>query len=179
MFYKHTQKDRPSLLDLNQARLQLTLEIPIGRDPGTGRKGEPMRQTLLLSARDSSPGPFSTRRPCPAQEDFPHDRHSLFFSDCSVCHGGITAGAPADPYPEFSFCAACHDGTTAPSIRWEQPEPRASNLSFDHTRHDFGCSTCHLPEGEEDLTQLGFPKPELCLGCHAPQAKSHLEAEQC
>ncbi len=34
MFYKHTHDDRPSLLDLNQARLNLSLEVPIGRDPG-------------------------------------------------------------------------------------------------------------------------------------------------
>ena len=34
MVYKHTHDDRPSLLDLNQTRLNLTLEVPIGRDPG-------------------------------------------------------------------------------------------------------------------------------------------------
>lgn len=39
MLYKHTQTDRPSLLDLNQARLQLTLEVPIGRDPGLPGRG--------------------------------------------------------------------------------------------------------------------------------------------
>jgi hypothetical protein len=110
---------------------------------------------------------------------FPHDRHSSFFSDCAVCHGGITTGAPEGPYPEFSFCAACHDGSTAPSINWEPPEPRASNLKFDHTRHEFGCGFCHLPGGEEDLTQLLIPEPATCLGCHAPEVQNHLEAEQC
>ncbi|MCJ7630512.1 MAG: hypothetical protein MUO50_19230 [Longimicrobiales bacterium] len=138
-----------------------------------------MRQTLLLIALGVVSGSLLSPVALSAQEGFPHDRHSLFFSDCSVCHGGITAGAPADPYPEFSFCAACHDGSTAPSISWERPEPRASNLGFDHTRHDFGCSICHLPGGEEDLSQLGFPQPETCLGCHAPDVKNHLEAEQC
>lgn len=34
MLYKHTQNDRPSLLDLNQARMNLSVEVPIGRDPG-------------------------------------------------------------------------------------------------------------------------------------------------
>ncbi len=39
MLYKHTQTDRPSLLDLNQTRMQLTLEIPIGKDPGLAGRG--------------------------------------------------------------------------------------------------------------------------------------------
>lgn len=39
MFYKHVQHDRPNLLDLNQARLNLSLEIPIGKDPGMAERG--------------------------------------------------------------------------------------------------------------------------------------------
>jgi hypothetical protein len=39
MFYKHVQNDRPSALDLNQARFHLNLEIPIGRDPGQSEGG--------------------------------------------------------------------------------------------------------------------------------------------
>lgn len=39
MFYKHEQKDRPSLLDLNQARLNFSLEIPVGKDPGMAGRG--------------------------------------------------------------------------------------------------------------------------------------------
>ena len=39
MFYKHTQNDRPSLLDLNQARVNVSLEVPIGRDPGLAGGG--------------------------------------------------------------------------------------------------------------------------------------------
>jgi hypothetical protein len=39
MLYKHTTTDRPSILDLNQTRMQLTVEVPIGGDPGlTGRR---------------------------------------------------------------------------------------------------------------------------------------------
>ncbi len=34
MYYQHDQIDRPSLLDLNQLRMNLSLEIPIGGDPG-------------------------------------------------------------------------------------------------------------------------------------------------
>lgn len=39
MYYKHIQNDRPSFLDLNQARLHLSLEIPIGKDPGMNGRG--------------------------------------------------------------------------------------------------------------------------------------------
>ena len=39
MLYRHTQQGRPSLLDLNQARMNLTLEIPIGKDPGLAGRG--------------------------------------------------------------------------------------------------------------------------------------------
>jgi hypothetical protein len=39
MFYKHIQNERPSALDLNQARLHLNLEIPIGKDPGLSGGG--------------------------------------------------------------------------------------------------------------------------------------------
>lgn len=40
MFYKHEQSDRPRILDLNQARLNLILEVPIGGDPGMKRGGD-------------------------------------------------------------------------------------------------------------------------------------------
>ncbi len=39
MFYKHQQLDRPGRLDLNQARLNLILEIPFGKDPGLMGRG--------------------------------------------------------------------------------------------------------------------------------------------
>jgi hypothetical protein len=39
MFYKHTTEDRPGILDLNQARLNLSVEIPIGSDPGMAGRG--------------------------------------------------------------------------------------------------------------------------------------------
>ena len=54
--------------------------------------------------------------PTGAQEPaFPHERHSTFFADCSVCHGGISSGDPGEIFPEASFCSACHDGNTAPA----------------------------------------------------------------
>lgn len=114
-----------------------------------------------------------------AQSQFPHDRHSLFFADCSVCHGGLSGGAEASPFPEASFCSACHDGATAPSIDWQPQERRSSNLNFDHARHELDCSFCHLPSGVEDLTQLQMPAPATCLGCHDPQAQEHLASDQC
>jgi len=40
MFYKHDPSDQPRILDLNQARLNLILEIPIGTDPGMVRGGD-------------------------------------------------------------------------------------------------------------------------------------------
>lgn len=39
MFYKHQQEERPRVLDLNQTRIHLSLEIPIGRDPGMAGRG--------------------------------------------------------------------------------------------------------------------------------------------
>jgi hypothetical protein len=39
MFYKHTADERPTILDLNQARLHLSVELPLGSDPGlSGRR---------------------------------------------------------------------------------------------------------------------------------------------
>ncbi len=40
MFYKHQQSDQPQIMDLNQARLNFILEIPIGGDPGMQRGGD-------------------------------------------------------------------------------------------------------------------------------------------
>lgn len=34
MYYRHTTEDRPTILDLNQARIHLSVEVPIGSDPG-------------------------------------------------------------------------------------------------------------------------------------------------
>jgi hypothetical protein len=40
MLYKHQESDQPRILDLNQARLNFILEIPIGSDPGMARGGD-------------------------------------------------------------------------------------------------------------------------------------------
>lgn len=40
MFYKHDPQDQgPGMLDLNQARLNLSVEIPFGQDPGLSERG--------------------------------------------------------------------------------------------------------------------------------------------
>jgi hypothetical protein len=41
MFYRHTADDRPMILDMNQARLHLTITIPIGSDPGLNERRAP------------------------------------------------------------------------------------------------------------------------------------------
>lgn len=113
-----------------------------------------------------------------AQDGFPHDRHSLFFPECTACHGGIMEAGLTAAYPDLSTCTACHNGTSAPVISWKAPEARTSSLAFPHSSHDFGCQTCHLPEGPENLAALTLPPPETCLGCHAPET-SHMETEDC
>jgi hypothetical protein len=114
-----------------------------------------------------------------AQQRFPHETHSVFFAECGACHTDLSSGAAEGLYPESSMCTACHDGSTAPEIQWERPEPREGNLDFTHDPHAFECGMCHLPGGPEDLSDLGFPQPAVCLGCHAPEAESHLQVEEC
>ncbi len=113
-----------------------------------------------------------------AQSEFPHEKHALFYPECSACHAGVTTGEWEGVYPELATCTACHDGSTAPQIDWTPPEgPRSSNLAFQHEPHGFGCAMCHVPEGDEDLSGLRFPRPSTCLGCHAPETESHLAPE--
>ena len=137
-----------------------------------------MKRALMLAVSAMALGSFLSATVLEAQEGFPHERHSVFFSECTACHSGITSGTQAEVFPEFSTCAGCHDGNTGPAIEWQAPEPRASSLDFPHQRHDFGCSTCHLPGGAEDLASLALPEPETCFGCHSP-GTSHQQAEQC
>ncbi|MGD2122181.1 MAG: hypothetical protein PVJ76_10580 [Gemmatimonadota bacterium] len=39
MYYRHSTEERPTILDLNQARAHLSVEIPIGSDPGLAGRG--------------------------------------------------------------------------------------------------------------------------------------------
>jgi predicted CXXCH cytochrome family protein len=140
-----------------------------------------MRRALFFANPATVLGAFFWFSAAAAQSEFPHQTHSVFFSECGACHSGVTTGAWEGVYPETSTCTACHDGSTAPNIDWTPPdEPRASNLAFRHDVHAFECATCHVPGGGEDLALLAMPAPAICLGCHAPQAEGHLEAQgQC
>ncbi|MGW8265197.1 MAG: hypothetical protein ACWGSQ_02450 [Longimicrobiales bacterium] len=136
-----------------------------------------MKRALALAGTAAVLGGFLSVSALGAQSEFPHEKHSVFFSECSACHSGVAAGDWASVYPDVTTCAGCHDGTTAPEIGWEPAEsPRPSNLAFRHQAHAFDCATCHLPGGGEDLSQIAIPQPATCLGCHAPQAGGHLEA---
>lgn len=141
-----------------------------------------MKRALVLAGSALILGAVLGASALEAQSEFPHEKHSVFFSDCGACHAGVTSGSWEGVYPEVSTCTACHDGGTAPTIGWAPPDgPRASNLGFKHDPHTvFGCTDCHVPGGGEDLSTMAFPEPATCLGCHAPQAESHLEAlEEC
>jgi predicted CXXCH cytochrome family protein len=113
-----------------------------------------------------------------AQSAFPHEKHSVFFSECSACHTGAEQVAGKQGYPDPSLCAGCHDGATAPAVSWQAPGPRKSNLRFTHAPHPFDCATCHLPEGPENLAAMALPEPEVCVGCHAPGVE-HQQTEDC
>ena len=140
-----------------------------------------MKRGLLLAGSALLMLGFLSVSTASAQSEFPHQTHSVFFSDCGTCHAGVATGDWASVYPQVATCAACHDGSTAPNIGWTTPEsPRASNLGFRHEAHAFDCVMCHIPGGGEDLSLIAIPQPSVCLGCHAPQAPGHLEAQgQC
>ena len=141
-----------------------------------------MKRALKLAAPALILGAFLGASNIEAQSEFPHEKHSIFFSDCTACHAGVSSGSFEGVYPEASFCTACHDGGTAPVIGWTTPEdPRPSNLGFEHAPHTaFDCTNCHIRGESDDLSAITFPRPSLCLGCHAPQAENHMAAvEEC
>lgn len=138
-----------------------------------------MRRALLSAISALILGAFLGAAGLEAQSEFPHETHSVFFPDCGACHAGVTSGVFSEMYPDPSTCTACHDGSTAPPVDWAPAEgPRVSNLTFRHEPHAFDCATCHLPGGTEDLSALTFPDPVTCLGCHAPEAETHLDARE-
>jgi len=137
-----------------------------------------MKRALLLAGSAMILGGILNLSALGAQSEFPHQTHSVFFSDCGTCHTGVVSGDWASTYPQVATCAACHDGNTAPNIGWTTPAgPRASNLGFRHEAHAFDCAMCHIPGGGDDLSLIAIPQPATCLGCHAPTAESHLEAK--
>jgi predicted CXXCH cytochrome family protein len=138
-----------------------------------------MKRAMLSAGAAAVVGALLLSPALGAQERFPHEKHSVFFPECTACHAGGTSGAFGEMYPQPSTCAACHDGATAPKIAWKPPaKPRASSLSFSHTPHAFDCSGCHFPGGGENLAALAFPRPETCLGCHVPGTR-HQQTQDC
>ncbi len=138
-----------------------------------------MKRALSLATAASIFAATMGTPPVLAQSAFPHDAHSVFFSECSACHAGVGSESFQGVYPEVATCAACHDGSTAPAVGWTPPtSPRTSNLKFAHGTHDFGCAMCHQPGGEQDFAGIGYPEPATCFGCHVTEAEGvHLAAE--
>jgi predicted CXXCH cytochrome family protein len=135
-----------------------------------------MRPAAILSLLALVSGSVFLPEKGSAQTSFPHDKHALLFADCSICHQVGATGEAA--FPDPSMCSACHDGTSAPPVSWQARGRTESNLRFSHTPHGFGCETCHLPDGPENLETLSRPEPEVCVGCHAP-GMDHMEADDC
>ncbi len=137
-----------------------------------------MRRATMSALAATAFASFVQATALGAQDGFPHEKHSVFFAECTACHAGVTTGDADAVYPEFATCGGCHDGNTGPVIEWQAPESRASSLAFDHAPHAFDCATCHLPGGEDDLASMAYPEPESCFGCHAPDTQ-HQQAEDC
>jgi len=122
-------------------------------------------------------------------DSFPHARHGRVFTGCSGCHAGIPSGDSATMRPTPDLCAGCHDGSLLPQVAWTRRPPRPSNLHFDHQLHGvfieasgdsaLPCARCHAASDSAPVMEVGRPRPERCLGCHAPEAPSHLAQEAC
>jgi hypothetical protein len=129
--------------------------------------------------------------PRPAADSFPHSAHRRLFTSCTNCHEGIVNGDSAVRLPAPASCNECHDGVLARRVAWTPRPPRATNLGFDHRRHDtrvsargdsaVACMSCHARSDTARFMAAGAAPPERCLGCHVHQAPTHLAAacEQC
>jgi doubled CXXCH motif protein len=86
---------------------------------------------------------------------FDHVKHRKLFTTCSTCHAGAAqSGRPLWPAP--ASCDACHDGVIERRVSWQPPEPRRSNLAFDHIRHQTTV-----------LAKRAAAGPVACIGCHS------------
>ena len=114
---------------------------------------------------------------------FDHAKHQRLFPTCTACHQQAAAGE-GPLYPDPAACATCHDGTIQLRVSWRAPEPRRTNLRFDHalvpvmTRagqaEPPGCTVCHGKEGGlwMAVERVNFGN---CLGCHGVRT-AHLAA---
>ncbi len=114
---------------------------------------------------------------------FPHERHARLFPVCLGCHQGIRTGDRGSFYPAPTLCASCHDGRVEARVDWAGPHRLPSNVPFSHPAHDsalagagqtLGCAACHATRLPVARMAVGRVRPELCIGCHAHAAPSHL-----
>jgi len=119
---------------------------------------------------------------------FPHVDHSGLFPVCTGCHGGIPEDDAPTFYPAAETCARCHDGAQEDRVVWAGPSDRPSNVRFAHGEHvdllvesgdaPQSCESCHSGEGGRMDVDLSA-ELETCWSCHAHQAPSHFEADDC
>lgn len=120
---------------------------------------------------------------------FPHARHEGLFPLCTGCHTGIPSGSRADFYPSPELCARCHDGQQRPSVAWNGPAPRVSNLRFQHPRHAdllqragdeaVTCEACHSEPGGRRMAVDAHEEMGTCFSCHAHRADEHYTDADC
>jgi predicted CXXCH cytochrome family protein len=121
-------------------------------------------------------------------ERFPHELHVRLFPLCGGCHEGVETGDRANYYPPPQLCANCHDGVVQPVVEWDGPRQYLTNLIFEHTHHEAAllrvdgttleCEQCHTPAGAARMT-IQRANPELCLSCHAHEARDHFVDAAC
>jgi predicted CXXCH cytochrome family protein len=118
---------------------------------------------------------------------FPHAAHDRLFPVCDGCHAGIATGDMEAAYPRPADCAMCHDGVSLDAVAWDAPATRSGNIRFSHPAHVSAlsrspgdsmatCQACHASPGAARRMDVGAPRPELCISCHAHSAESHLDS---
>ena len=118
-----------------------------------------------------------------APQHFDHVKHAKLFPSCTTCHQQPATGEGA-LYPDPARCSGCHNGTVRPSVTWRPPEPRRTNLRFDHAlvavmvpagqTQPPGCMVCHGLEGGGWMA-VQRVNQQRCLACHGVTTE-HLAA---
>ena len=147
---------------------------------------------LLVAFAALTRSSYATQEGVPVEQPvaFSHKHHvSGLGIDCRFCHTSVETGAFAG-IPPTKTCMACHSQvwTDAPilepvresfrtnkSLEWIRVHDLPDFAYFDHSIHltkGIGCTTCHGPIGEMNLTWLANPlHMEWCLDCHRDPAK--------
>ncbi|MHC4956869.1 MAG: cytochrome c3 family protein [Planctomycetota bacterium] len=135
---------------------------------------------------------YATQQGVPVEQPvaFSHKHHvSGLGIDCRFCHTTVETGAFAG-IPPTKTCMSCHSQVwpdapilepvresyrTNKSLEWIRVHDLPDFAYFDHSIHltkGIGCTTCHGPIGEMNLTWLANPlHMEWCLDCHRDPAK--------